>query len=116
MQIHQKVVYQIFDLTVVMLAQKVSEGNAVLSTQRMIGYKSAQALIGKILYTMYIQLDVQILHTGLKKIHSRLVGRTFQESVDFFLMDDTLQVRDDKTWNMLRLIPRLLLQNFVYIY
>ena len=101
MKVHQQVVHQILHLAVVVSAQYVAQGDAVLSAQRMVGDKRAQAVVRQVLAAFYFDLGIEKLQACFQKVDSDLVFRFAQEDVQFVLMDDVLQVRDDETGHVL---------------
>lgn len=96
MQIHQQIVDQILDASVIMCTQQIPQCNAVLPTQRMVRYECTKSVFRQILQPMHIQLCIQKVHACSQKIHSTFILYTLQESVYLFLMHDMFQVRNKK--------------------
>ena len=80
-----------------MFAQQVTQCYPVLSSQRMIGHKRTQSLLGQVFQPFYLQLDIQEIHACSQKLDSSLIFHASQETVYFILMDNPLQVRHQET-------------------
>ena len=116
-QVHQQVVDQVLDLAVVARAQHVAQGQTVLPAQGMIGNEGAEAAVGgQILFATHHELRIQEVQAGFQEVYPDLILRATQEAVQLILMDDTLEVGDDKLRDILRLLRSFLPQHLVYVY
>ncbi len=118
-QVHQQVVHQIFDVSVVLFSQDGSECHAVLSAQRVVGDEGIAFPVvrtGQVLQTADVESHIQKTDAVLQPFHALSVTFAVQELVDFVLMYDAFQPVDDKTGNPSGFFSGLVAQHFVDVY
>ena len=98
LDIHQKVVYQIFDLSVEARAEDAAEGDAVDASQGMVGCECETDVVAEsveVLHTFDVDGDVKRLHA----VHAELdaLVALFEETVDQVLVDEFLPPVDYET-------------------
>ena len=118
-QVHQKVVYEIFDAPVVAVSQQMAERHAVGSAERVVGdegEEAAVAIVGQVFKPFHVELRAEIFHAVVQPRHALLVALAENELVHLVLMDDALEPRQHEARHEPRLCARLAAHYFINIY
>ena len=93
-KVHQQIVDEVSELTVIMSAYYSSERHAVHSTERMVAYESIQSavvLVRQILHAFYLQGHIKILDTIFQPLYTLMGTAVPQEGIHLILVYDVLQ-------------------------
>ena len=118
-QVHQKVVYEIFDAPAVAVSQQVAERHAVGAAERVVGDKgkeAAVAVVGQVFEPFHVELRTEVFHAVVQPRHALLVALAENELVHLVLMDDALEPRQHEARHEPRLSARLAAHYFIDIY
>src|SRR3712207_8626405 len=78
----------------------------------MIGHESIQPFFRKVFNAFHIDFRVKKLHAGFQKVYSYLISRIVQEHINFVLMNNPLQIRNEKLWDIF-IILRSFIPNYL---
>ena len=96
-EVHQQVVDQIAEASIIVSADNGAKGHTVFSAKGMIADKSIKASIigiGHVFLALNLQRHIQIAHSLLQPFYARFVATLPKESVHFVLVGDALQPTD----------------------
>ena len=117
-QVHQQVIDEISEPTIIMSADDGAECHAVGTSQRVVADKGIEFTVffaWKVLHSLYLERHVEVTHTLLEPFCAREVPTVPQITVDLILMDDMFQPSHKRFGNEFCLCSHLVGEYFINI-
>ena len=118
-QVEQKIIHQIAELAIIVLADDGTETYTVLSAQRMIGNKGiefAVVLVRQVFQAYDFNIHLQIAHTFGEPFSTRKATALPQEPVHLVLVNNLLEPGNQEARYEFHLASHLALKNLIYVY